>query len=270
MYGVNIVANCYVYDVFAFFHGPNVVHDTYMSWMNSGEDTAVHENGIYCFGSCTGFNNVIHDFIGVQAIYWETYDGTGTVPSTVYFYNNVLWNASQPFLAEPDRAPSGGPYKDVQNIWNNTIFAPGGNCVRTTPRGTNSGTWNLHNNHCISNQSLSVSYVSANSTTFNLPASNILMATATATSGGYSATETFAFSPSTSNSPTLTVQGENLSSSCSGSAAAACWDTSYANGRAPSQRTSSGSWNVGAYAVAGGSRGGNAVNPPTALSAVVN
>jgi len=268
MYGVDTVIGNYVYDVFAFMHSGSLFHDNYMAWMNSGEDSAVHENGIYTFGSFSAYNNVIHDFIGVPAIYWETYGGSSPVPTIANIYNNVIWNASQPLLAEPDRAPVGGPYNDVQNIWNNTIVAPGGNCVRTTPRGTNSGTWNLHNNHCISNQALATSFNSANSTTFNLAASNVVMTTTIAGTQGYSAAQAFAFSPTSSANMTITLPGDDLSSLCSGAQSALCWDTSYADARTPAQRSSSG-WKIGAYALSGGTTT-TAVNPPSGLVAIVN
>lgn len=236
-----------------------------------------HANGISVFGPVADgsttlyiYNNVnYNDSLapGSMSI-WAM--SNGNYPGdTTYIYNNVLYDVGNG-IEEGDHPPStGGTF----NLYNNTVQASGGFCFGNG-ESPQRNTLNYANNHCI----ISGTVCLATGVTCNNLGNNLSQTTAQADANAsthfdqYTASETYGYSPVATTNSTVGA-GQNLTSSCSGSVAALCYDSTYASENSTDHtvvlRTTNargGTWDVGAYEY---SSQGQPPNPPTGLTAVV-
>jgi len=208
----------------------------------------VHTNDIQDTweGSMAVYNNLLHDSNTGQHI---------AVTPNGRVYNNVIWNISGGSGGTPIGFDTGivnakNYPGSVGYALNNTIDCRGdSSCINTSARsGTTYGTVYIKNNILITDGTA----IDAGTGGTQVRTTNYPMPTAEATTYGFTIARKYY--PSSSGS-TVVGQATNLSSSCSASLAALCYDT----GGAPWYGTSyvgrpSGtlaSWNAGAYEFSG-------------------
>jgi hypothetical protein len=195
-----------------------------------------HCNTIEDLGNTVIANNIVHDVaLGCFAVEFEPSNG-----STVYLFNNVVWNTGGKYPMYGYPGTTG-----TIDAWNNTVVGYTNGSSTVACFITGGGTTTLENNHCVS-----TSLVSGTATSNT----NLTQTWATATSAGYTVANEF--SPTSTSSPTVGT-GTNLTSDCTGALANVC--TSYEG----HPRPSSAAWDIGAYQYSGGSGSGGGSGPIT-------
>ncbi len=232
-------------------------------------DVRAHPNMFESLGGNPGgytmivANNVFHD--GADTCEQGLIGNPG---ETAYLWNNVWYNnlGNVPALTQNNNTGAGV----AAYFWNNTIVAPqsgphfGGisePCLLARAGFTYSVV-EFRNNHCISNNSLTVSADVAATTLTITP--NVKQSLSVANGQGYTAAQTYAYSPTDSGDATVGT-GVDLTSKCTGAFVSLCSDTTYGQGfnattktvtgpaRRPYIRPSGAAWNVGAYQAGGNS-----------------
>jgi len=230
---------------------------------NAGEDsTGIHSHIVFngenigadvCFDV---YNNALHD------------SNPGLVLSTganCHIFNNVIWNNlnATAVRIQCSRLQSFGtcPSTDTLYLYNNTISSSVGCMLNAANDGTHGLVGNLivQNNICIGTGSSFASSGRTGTLTYdhNGGAADPMTATE-ANQYGFIAPSLF--SPSSSD-PNTVGQGVNLTSSCSGSVTALCFDASGApwfGGSAKHRQVGTAAWDRGAFAQSGAATG-----PPT-------
>jgi hypothetical protein len=219
------------------------------------------------------YNNVVHDdrlAAGMEDI-WVCGAGTGDCTGdTIWVFGNVTYNVGRG-IDVGDHPPSSA---GTVNAYNNTIGNLSSTCIENgeSPART---TVNFANNHCIIP---SGSVCGGAGVTCNNLGNNLQQTSAQANANTapkydqYTMSERYVWSPAASTNSTVGV-GQNLTSSCSGSVAALCNDTTYATENTSNHtvvlRTTNargGTWDIGAFEY--GTQG-PPPNPPTGLAAIV-
>jgi len=165
--------------------------------VNLGYDTTSHPNAIYIWasGNCTLRDNLLYNIGSAMTMYLYPSNG-----STIYAYNNIIYNVSRGIGIEVDPDFS-GPGSDVGNttarvfLYSNTIDA--GLCVRMVPEPSTINTLAVMDNHCIGGQLISWGVIPPNINVSN----NLLESKANATKEGYTVSNLFA--PINATAPTV-------------------------------------------------------------------
>jgi hypothetical protein len=231
-----------------------VVHDNQVGPINKSFDASDHENCFEPVGLFPGFtstnyfyNNVWHDCYAVGIL---TQGGASSSGVEIdYIWNNVAYTGNVATIPLQFDSVSTSNSSSQIHAWNNTIY--GGSslpCMRTVSRGNgNFGILDIQNNHCISDSSVISLGVGGNIYTNN---NNLLTASATASSLGFTSSETFAYSPTSSSSPTIGA-GANLSVLALVATLSLDADTTFGGVRSTLLRPLLGAWDVGAYQFSG-------------------
>jgi hypothetical protein len=254
-------------------HGNNFGNFILDTHSGGGDHANAIVNNLYSGTTGLIYNNVVHDdrlATGMEDI-WICGAGTGNCTGdTIWVFGNVTYNVGRG-IDVGDHPPSSA---GTVNAYNNTIGNLSGTCFENgeSPART---TVNYANNHCIID---SGTFCGGAGVTCNNLGNNLQQTSAQADANAaskydqYTMSETYAWSPVASTNSTVGV-GQNLTSSCSGSVAALCSDTTYATENTSNHtvvlRTTNGrgsTWDIGAFEF---NAQGPPPNPPTSLSAVV-
>jgi hypothetical protein len=262
-----------------------------LEYFRLGTDPTGHTNvweDQPCLGAtCLYYGNLIRHMNSVNSSipggFWNIGEPIAMAPTsgnTTWAFNNVAYDMTQNTVWELN-TDCGGCGSGTVNFFNNTteggpdagpsfsIFS----CTVTTCL--------VQNNHAITSSSNPFGSCGGGCA----KTTNLAMSQATANADGYTSGQPYSFSPIASNSPTVAA-GTNAGSLCAAlsgfnsAAGTACQnDTPYAVGydnsnhtviipdRSPNPRSPSGAWDVGGYEF---SSNGNAPQPPTGLSAIIN
>lgn len=244
----------------------NVVHDTATFLLHGGQD--VHDNyvydnwGTYC--NCGSTNNMFidawdgtitptHDSYVYRNTIINSNLGTSYYPVpctngytgvTMYFFDNLMvWHDTHPsnYAVNVDPIHCGLTADVSVYILNNTFrLAPSDTtaCGRVTPRpGNRIANLIYKNNHCIFDGVIPYNFDGEHLKNSALMATNRVETNISATTNGYK--ESNLFMPTSAISPTVNA-GVNLTSLCSGTLTALCFDLGVRS------RPASGDWNIGA------------------------
>jgi hypothetical protein len=206
------------------------------------------------------------------------------VGATLYWFNNVVWNAGPMELFNGPNSYNQGTTSRFNDTFQN--ISGGGNDIScgVSPYSAPYADANIH----FISSDVSGIYSSSCSGQ-GTAATNILMTNAAATSAGYTSSQTYVYSPTSGSSPTVGAGTNLIAAFCNAlssaagtdstlsNAASACQaDTTYGGGkynsathtvtgaaRVTTTRPSSGAWDIGAYQF-------NGAPPPAAPVASVS
>lgn len=228
---------CTIHDTPNAFLGSGTVHDCTVYNIVAATDPLAHENGIYCQAPSTVYNNIVHNLDpNASAIYLSPSFSGGTGYDLVY--NNLVYNtgAQAPIQVDSEGAT---PQLTGSHLYNNTLVANGGYCIRAVYRAgqPNLGLLDMVNNHLITSGGTFICYDATNSgcatVTTVTNVANLQQSVTAATADGY--TQANGYAPASGAAPTVGT-GNTLS----------IVFTNSLNGV-----TRSGAWDRGAYQFAG-------------------
>lgn len=237
-------------------------------------DSAQHPDLIFLFGAnsvgVTVANNVIHDVNLSAANNAFVIDFEACAGSANYIYNNIIWNdqTQAPIDIDDGDCAANPNGSGASYLWNNTIATPTAasgaalDCMHVVSRFGNAdvyGIVDLRNNHCISADSTPTLYSTDLGITFSsiLTSNSVVQSVSTAVSQGYADSGgnciNGPISPCkpTSGGNSTVGAGVNFTSASPGCGTSGlsslCNDTTVANLRTTLGRSSSGTWDAGAY-----------------------
>ncbi len=209
-------------------------------------DPDKQQNGILVHGGGNVHDNIVHDVVpGAFAVYLESaWSGAGNTQSV---FNNLVWNAGDNAGVTVDPDALAFKLQSNQGIYDNTLSAGAAPCVSVMARNFSPTNLAVENNHCISNLPASQAWcwfvAGANNDcgpVLNLTfGNNVLMASSTAASEGYSVANSF--QPSAANKDTVGA-GLNLTSFCGSISTSLCTDR-----LGVARPAGSTAWDAGAY-----------------------
>lgn len=151
------IDNTTIYQTPNAFLGSGSIHDCDVHDIVGATDPNAHENGIYTQAPSQIFNNRVYNIVSSgSAIYTSPSFSGGTGFDSIY--NNLVYNtgAQGPLQIDTDGAT---PQLCGSHVYNNTLVANGGYCIRVVARGTATlGLLDMVNNQLITSGGTAICY----------------------------------------------------------------------------------------------------------------